>query len=238
MTRRADMHFGVPANGRLPTPLRWARMNAGTLAQHEALAAVLLPRALEASDGSHDVAHLRRVWKYAATLQAAEGGKARILAAAVLLHDCVAVEKDSSRRKEASRLAATKASEMLRDLRWHVAEIAAVAHAIEAHSFSAGIRAETLEAKILQDADRLDALGMVGVARCFYVGGRLGHALYDPVDPQAKSRAHNDQRYALDHFYTKLLTLASGFQTKTGTELAREKERRLRRFLDEFLDEI
>jgi uncharacterized protein len=213
-------------------------MNARTLAQHEALAAVLLPRALEGTDGSHDVSHLRRVWKYAATLQAAEGGNAKILAAAVLLHDCVAVEKDSSRRRMASRRAANKASEILRDLGWDVVEIAAVAHAIAAHSFSAGIRPETLEAKILQDADRLDAIGMMGVARCFYVAGRLGHELYDPIDPQGKSRTYDDQLYALDHFYTKLLTLASGFQTKTGTELAREKERRLWRFLDDFLDEI
>jgi uncharacterized protein len=213
-------------------------MNAGTLAQHEALTAVLLPRALEGADGSHGIAHLRRVWKHAATLHAAEGGNAKILAAAVLLHDCVAVEKDSPLRKEASRRAASKASEILRDLDWDVVEIAAVAHAIEAHSFSAGIRAETLEAKILQDADRLDAIGMIGVARCFYVAGRLGHELYDPTDPRAQNRAHDDQRYALDHFYTKLLTLASGFQTKTGIDLAREKERRLRRFLDDFLNEI
>ena len=220
------------------TPVMWARLNAGALAPHEALATILLPHALEGDDGSHDIAHLQRVWKYAATIQAVEGGNTKILAAAILLHDCVAVEKDSSRRGEASRLAAGKASIVLRDLGWERAEIAAVAHAIEAHSFSAGIRAATLEAKILQDADRLDAIGMIGVARCFYVAGRLGHALYDPVDPQGRSRPRDDQLYALDHFYTKLLTLNSGFQTKTGAKLAREKEQRLRRFLDEFLSEI
>jgi uncharacterized protein len=232
------LRIGAPAAAPLAIPVRWARLNARTLVEHEALAAIFLPRVLEGDDGSHDISHLQRVWKYAATIQAAEGGNAKILAAAILLHDCVAVEKDLPHRKQASRLAASKASEILRDLAWELAEIAAVAHAIEAHSFSAGIRAETLEAKILQDADRLDAIGAIGIARCFYVAGRLGHELYDSIDPQAKSRPRDDQLYALDHFYTKLLTLASGFQTKTGAELAREKERRLRRFLDDFLSEI
>jgi uncharacterized protein len=212
--------------------------NASLFVPYEALAAVLLPRALERGDGSHDLSHLQRVWKYAAALQAAEGGDAKILAAAVLLHDCVAMEKDSPRRSEASRLAASKASAVLRDLAWDAAAIAAVAHAIEAHGFSACVGAETLEAKILQDADRLDAIGMIGVARCFHVAGRLGHELYDRDDPCAQSRPRDDQRFALDHFYTKLLTLASGFQTKAGAELAHEKERRLRRFLDDFLNEI
>ena len=117
-------------------------------------------------------------------------------------------------------------------------KINTVAHAIEAHSFSASISPNSLEAKIMQDADRLDALGMVGVARVFYVGGRLGRALYDPQDPEANQRDYDDKRFCLDHFQTKLLHLADGFQTATGQRLAQIRHDRLKGFLDLFKEEI
>ncbi|MNR51327.1 putative hydrolase [compost metagenome] len=90
----------------------------------------------------------------------------------------------------------------------------------------------------MQDADRLDALGMVGVARVFYVGGRLGRALYDPQDPEANQRDYDDKRFCLDHFQTKLLHLADGFQTATGQRLAQIRHDRLKGFLDLFKEEI
>ncbi len=202
------------------------------------LAALLLPHATGEGDGAHDIAHLLRVWKAADAIRAIEGGDVRILVAAVLLHDCVAVEKNSPERPFASRLAAEKASGLLRDLGWTEDAIAATAHAIAAHSFSAGIAPETLEAKILQDADRLDAIGMIGVARCFYIGGRLGSALYDPFDPEAADRPLDDARNALDHFPAKLLKLAAGFHTETGRAMAAIRQGRLHVFLDALADEI
>ena len=203
------------------------------------LAATLLAHWNDASDdGAHDTSHLQRVWKNAAAIQAEEGGDAEVLFAATLLHDCVAVEKDSPLRSQASRLAADKARPLLASLSWPADKIAATAHAIEAHSFSAKITPLTIEAKSLQDADRLDAIGMVGVARCFYVAGRMGSALYDPADPHAVRRALDDTRYAIDHFQTKLLTLAAGFQTTTGARLAKLRHQKLERFLAEFADEI
>ncbi len=111
-------------------------------------------------------------------------------------------------------------------------------HAIEAHSFSGGIEPESVEARILQDADRLDSIGLVGVARCFYTAGRMGSALYDPADATGATRERDDRRFALDHFYTKLLKLAGSFQTETGARLARERDTRLRKFLDDFRAEI
>ncbi|MDR6499558.1 uncharacterized protein J2785_002714 [Burkholderia ambifaria] len=189
-------------------------------------------------DGSHDTSHLQRVWKNAAAIHAEEGGDAEVLFAATLLHDCVSVEKNAPLRPQASRLSAEKARLVLKSLDWPDAKIDAVAHAVEAHSFSAGVTPMTLEAKTLQDADRLDAIGMLGVARCFYVAGRMGSALYDPADPHASARELDDTRFAIDHFRTKLLKLASGFQTATGARLANIRHGRLRRFLDEFADEI
>ncbi|MGB7648102.1 MAG: HD domain-containing protein, partial [Pseudomonas fluorescens] len=129
-------------------------MNTDAFAPLQILAADLLPHALEPSeDGAHDLSHLQRVWHNARTIHAQEGGDLEVLLAAVLLHDCVAVEKNSPLRSRASRLAAEKASVVLADLNWSRANISAVAHAIEAHSFSANIPAASLEAQIMQDAD-------------------------------------------------------------------------------------
>ncbi|SHE54485.1 uncharacterized protein SAMN02745157_0407 [Kaistia soli DSM 19436] len=206
--------------------------------QEAALAALLLPHSVAAGDGAHDIAHILRVWKAADAIHAIEGGDRAVLAAAVLLHDCVAVEKNAPDRHLASRLASEHAGRLLRGLGWCEATIASTGHAITAHSFSAGIAPETIEAKILQDADRLDAIGMIGVARCFYIGGRLGSALYDPFDPDAEARPLDDKRYALDHFETKLLKLSAGFNTETGRAMAAVRHARLLTFLDALASEI
>lgn len=205
---------------------------------HQALARQLLPHATAAGDGAHDPAHILRVFRNAFRIQAEEGGDARLLAAAVLLHDCVSVEKNSPLRSHASRLAADKASDILGALGWSAEDCAAVAHAVLTHSFSANIEPQTLEARILQDADRLDAIGMVGAARCFYIAGRMGSALYDVTDPLAKSRPLDDRAFAIDHFPAKLFKLAEGFKTAAGARLARERHERLQSVLDQLLEEI
>jgi uncharacterized protein len=181
---------------------------------------------------------LQRVWHNARLIQAEEGGDLEVLLAAVLLHDCVAVEKNSPLRSKASALAATKARKVLQALDWQPVRIAAVTHAIETHSFSAGLTPNSLEARIVQDADRLDSLGMIGVARTFYTAGRMGSALYDPADPTALNRDYDDKRFCLDHFQTKLLHLADGFQTATGQHMAQVRHQRLKGFMETFIEEI
>jgi uncharacterized protein len=213
-------------------------VTAQSFTPYEAIAVDLLPHAADTTDGSHDLAHILRVFRNAMRIHAVESGDGAVLAAAVLLHDCVAVEKNSPLRAQASRLAAEKASAILRHLDWPEVKVVAVAHAVLTHSFSANIPPETVEAKILQDADRLDAIGMVGAARCFYVAGRLSSELYDPADPKAEHRAIDDVRYSIDHFPAKLFKLADGFQTATGAKLARERHERLEQFYDLFLEEI
>ncbi len=191
------------------------------------------------TDGSHDRSHLLRVWSNAATIADREAGCNRaVLVAAVILHDCVAVEKDSPLRSQASRLAAARARSVLAALGWDAAEIDQTAHAIEAHSFSADIPPETIEARILQDADRLDAIGAIGIARCFYVAGRMGSKLYNPEDPPASNRDLDDRSFALDHFGAKLFKIAGNFQTKSGQELAEARTRTMQGFVDALLHEI
>jgi uncharacterized protein len=207
-------------------------------APHDGLAEMLLPLVDGGDDGSHDTGHLARVWANARRIAAEEGGDGEVLAAAVLLHDCVRVEKSSPLRAQASRLAAERATDILGGLGWGQARIGAVSHAIAAHSFSAGIAPETVEARILQDADRLEAIGAIGVARCFYTAGRMGSQLYDPADPRAEQRALDDRAFATDHFRTKLLTLEGGFQTASGARLARERTQLVADFLGAFEAEI
>jgi uncharacterized protein len=205
-----------------------------SFAPFDDLAARLLPLVDRGDDGSHDTSHLARVWANARVIQAEEGGDAELLAAAVLLHDCVHVEKSSPLRPQASRLAAERARTVLAGLGWSAMRVEAAAHAIAAHSFSAAITPETTEARILQDADRLEAIGAIGIARCFYTAGRMGSLLYDPGDPRAERRALDDRRYAIDHFRTKLLVLEGGFRTDCGARLARDRTRLVADFLAAF----
>jgi uncharacterized protein len=214
-------------------------MTALSFAPFQDLADKLIPHTVaEKVDGSHDVSHLHRVWSNVCAIRDKEGGDHQVLLAATLLHDCVAVEKNSPFRSSASRLAAAKATELLGQMGWDEARTKAVAHAVECHSFSANITPTSLEARILQDADRLDAIGMVGVARLFYVSGRMGSQLYDAHDPQAQHRELDDKRFAVDHFKTKIFTLTQGFQTETGKQMAQVRHDRAQRFLQEFMDEI
>jgi uncharacterized protein len=193
----------------------------------------------QGDDGSHDLSHLLRVWRNATSIAGQEPGCDRtIVTAAVILHDCVAVEKNAPERSLASRRAASRARTVLAGLGWDAACIDATAHAIEAHSFSAGIAPLTVEARIVQDADRLDAIGAIGIARCFYVAGRMGSSLYDPSDPQATERDLDDRRFALDHFDAKLFKIAGNFQTKAGQALAEARTGTMRDFVRALLTEI
>jgi uncharacterized protein len=202
------------------------------------LATKLLDGFVDEEDGAHDLSHIVRVWRNAKSIQLEEGGDLEAVAAAVLLHDCVAVAKDSPLRSKASLLAANEARGRLTALGWESSRIETVACAIESHSFSAGVAPTSIEGCILQDADRLDAIGLSGIARCFYTAGRLGSRLYDLTDPEGNTRPLDDGRNALDHFPKKLLTLAGSFKTRRGQELARERHRQVLEFYRGMLAEV
>jgi uncharacterized protein len=111
-------------------------------------------------------------------------------------------------------------------------------HAIEAHAFSANIHPRTKEAKILQDADRIEALGALGIARCFAVSGLLARPLFDPEDPFAERRQLDDSRFAIDHFAQKLLKLPETMQTETGRTLALERVNVMHGYLRQLASEL
>jgi uncharacterized protein len=190
-------------------------------------------------DAAHDLAHLHRVWANAQVIAAGEGGAdMAVLCAAAFLHDLVALPKNHPDRALASRLSAERAVALLRAAGMAEDKLPAVAHAIAAHSFSAAIPAETTEARILQDADRLEALGAVGLARLFMVAGSLGRKIAHPDDPMAAARALDDTAYALDHLETKLLRLPAMMQTATGRQIAEQRAQVLRDYREILLSEM
>ena len=186
-------------------------------------------------DGSHDLGHFQRVWRTARYINREEGKPADelILLAAAYFHDLVSLPKNHPDRASSSRLSAERTALLLQE-RWPDFpgdKIKGVRHAIHAHSFSARVAAETAEAKILQDADRMEALGAIGLARVFYTAGHLGQPLFDGDDPLAERRPANDQQYSLDHFQVKLLKLPAMMNTVTGRRLAEGHAAYLREFL-------
>ncbi len=155
------------------------------------------------ADPAHGPIHLERVVATATRLAAEEGARLDIVLPAAWLHDCVHIAKDSPERARASQLAADHALRFLGGAGYPPACLPEIRHAIEAHSFSAGIAPRTIEAKVVQDADRLDALGAIGLARCLAVGTALGRPLYAPADPFCRTRAPDGGGASVDHFYTK-----------------------------------
>jgi uncharacterized protein len=191
-----------------------------------------------ADDGAHDLQHLHRVWHSAQQLlRHYPQADALVVMVACYLHDLVNLPKNHPERQLASRQAAALAGVRLAEAGFPPERLAAVAHAIEAHSFSAAIVPQTLEARIVQDADRLDALGAIGLARLFYTAGRMGSALAHPDDPGAANRSADDRAYALDHIECKLATLPATMQTEAGRVLANERMEWLREFRARFIEE-
>jgi uncharacterized protein len=194
--------------------------------------------ATQGDDGAHDTNHLHRVWRNASLLlDGHPEADALVVLAACYLHDLVNLPKNDPQRHMASRQAAQLASRQLAELGFPADKLSNVAHAIESHSFSAGIKPETVEAKIVQDADRLDALGAVGLARLFYTAGRMGSALAHADDPMALQRNLNDKAYALDHIDTKLAALPRQMQTVAGRKMAQARFDQLVTFRDTFIAE-
>lgn len=190
------------------------------------------------TDGAHDMAHIQRVVVNAELLLKTEEADKDIVTAAAWLHDCVTLPKNHPDRKKASVLASREAGRFLKNQPFPAEKIPAVMHAIEAHSYSAGIPAETAEARIVQDADRLDALGAIGIARCFLVGGSLNRSLYQPSDPFCLEREPDDTVWTIDHFYEKLLKLPATMNTASAKKEAQRRAEFMRSYLDRLKDEI
>ncbi len=193
--------------------------------------------ALETPDPTHDTAHLLRVAAWTLRL----GGDPvdfREAVAAALLHDAVHVPKNSPGRAGASVLAAAHATERAVALGFSPEAVTRIADAVRDHSFSRGAMPATALGRALQDADRLEALGAIGLLRTIATGVRMGADWFHAEDPFARARPLEDARYSVDHFFTKLLGLPATMRTEAGRAEAERRVQVLRAFLDALADEL
>ncbi len=189
-------------------------------------------------DAAHDIGHIKRVVKTAQKLTEQEGAQMHVVLPAAYLHDCFTYPKDHPNRTQSSIIAAKKAVAFLESIGYPQCYHDAIAHAIEAHSFSAGIRPNTLEAQIVQDADRLDALGAIGVTRCIQVSTQFDAKLYDHQDMFAEQRQLDDKQYVIDHFQTKLFKIVDTMNTKAAKQEAQQRKVFMQTYLDQLRDEV
>ncbi|MCC5856152.1 MAG: HD domain-containing protein [Idiomarina sp.] len=189
-------------------------------------------------DLAHDLNHVLRVVRNAKALCEQEQASFEIVVPAAYLHDCVSLGKAHPERHKSSLLAADKAIQFLTEIGYPAEYYAGIHHAIAAHSFSAKIQPTTKEAEIVQDADRLDALGAIGIARCLQVGSQLERALYAADDSFCEHREPNDTRYTLDHFYAKLLSLSQLMRTKSAKIEAEKRTEFMRLYLSQLKNEV
>ncbi|EGQ8286637.1 phosphohydrolase [Vibrio parahaemolyticus] len=189
-------------------------------------------------DAAHDIEHVKRVVKTAKQLCDEENADIAIVLPAAYLHDCFTYPKDHPNRKQSSAIAAKKAIAYLETIQYPQHYHDAIAHAIEAHSFSANIRPNTLEAQIVQDADRLDALGAIGVTRCIQVSTHFNAQLYNDNDMFAKERELNDKQFTVDHFQTKLFKIVDTMNTESAKLEANKRKAFMQTYLKQLHDEV
>ncbi len=169
-------------------------------------------------EGTHGFSHVKRVFNLCLHIGTAEGADLEILALAALLHDIARPLESSGRVKDHAVEGARIARRYLTGMGYPKDRAEAVAHAIEAHRFSGGPEPETLEAKILSDADKLDAIGAIGIARVFMYSGEHGRSIEE----------------SLTHFEEKILHLRNLVYTETAKKLAWERHR----FTEEFVKRL
>jgi len=184
------------------------------------------------TDVSHYFGHFCRISTLAARFAKEQNGEKLITFAAGMLHDIVTLPKNDPDAKNSSLYAANRAKEILLELQFPKELISNVCHSVHAHSLSAKIEPKTIEAKCLQDADRMESLGAFGLMRVFYCSGLFGSELLDKEDPAAENREINDKKFALDHFVQKLFKLYDTMQTEAGRKTALS----LSNFLKEYRD--
>ncbi len=191
-------------------------------------------------DLAHGGEHIDRVYHLALHIAEQEGADHFITGMAALMHDLgrIAPQEDG---KHHADLSIHYAEEIMQKYCVPTEKQEAIKHAILAHSFSKGVEAQTAEARVVRDADRLDALGAIGVMRWAITGTQQHNSetrSYHQEDPFGERHELNDRRYMLDHFYTKLLKLGDTMATRTGHLLAQRRIGFMKTYLHEFKREL
>ncbi len=188
----------------------------------------------------HDWFHIERVWKNAKLINEQEGANGFVVELGALLHDIA----DHKFVENADEQAKTRTKQILSDLGVEQKIIEAVLHIVLNCSFKGGVgvnKMQSREGLIVQDADRLDAIGAVGIARTFAFGGKFGNSIYDPsIQPSTFANAEEyvkKRTHTINHFYEKLLLLKDGMNTATGRKIAENRHEFMETFLAQFYRE-
>ena len=195
---------------------------------------------LAEAEAGHDWFHIERVWKTARKIGIEENADLLVVELAALLHDIA----DSKFHGGDEEIGPRKAGEFLRKAGLEDSIVTHVQKIIRFMSFKATfeeVQFSSKEMEAVQDADRLDAIGAIGIARAFTYGGFKNRELYNPAIPpnlnQSKEEYKNTTAPTINHFYEKLLLLKDKMNTNTAKELATERHEFMVRFLDEFYGE-
>jgi len=184
----------------------------------------------------HDKSHVERVYNLAVRIAKQENADLDVVKAAVLLHDVARAMEDEGKIEDHAIESAKMAEEILEEVNFPREKAAKVIHCIEAHRFRKGIETKSLEAKILQDADRLDIIGAIGVARVFMRGGWSNQPMHNPNTPP-KKKYDGKSLTPVNHIYEKILKVKDTINTKTAKEIAEERHRFVEQFLGRLLKE-
>ncbi len=182
--------------------------------------------------GGHDFTHTERVYRNAIKISKGENVDLDVVKAAALLHDIARNMEDTRKIKCHSEEGAKIAKKILKEINFPEEKIKKVVHAIKVHRYS-----KNKEAKIIQDADRLDALGAICIARVFRYGAKEGRLIYDPKIPP-KQKYESNAETSINHFYEKILKIKpETFKIKKTREIAKERYAFVKEFVERFVKE-
>lgn len=186
---------------------------------------------------AHDWLHVQRVHELALNIAEAEEAETEIIEAAVFLHDIGRAKEDNGEIENHAEWGAEKAGEILKEEDYGEEFIQRVQHCIRSHRYSKDPEPTTLEAKVLSDADNLDALGATGIARTFTYGGEHGSVIADPDLPASEDESEEGTT-SINHLEKKILNLKNRMYTDTGRRIAEDRHEYVEEFLQRFREEM
>ncbi len=187
---------------------------------------------------AHDFLHIERVLKNAQLIIYEVAADAEVIIPAILLHELFNYPKSHPNSRYSGDICADQAGEILDRFHYPIAKRDKVLDCIRFHSFSRGVNPYHIEGKVVQDADRLDAIGAIGIARLFATCAEINTPFYNSSDPFGENRALSDKDYGLDHFFTKLFDIVHGMHTIPAQRMALQRTEFMKQYIQQLRCEI
>lgn len=200
---------------------------------------ITLKKKMSKNDPAHDINHILRVLALSEKIAKKENADLDIIVPAAIFHDVINYPKNHYKRLSSSEESAIFTKKVLKQVNFFPKEkIDKVCDSIRICSFTKALKPKSLEAKILQDADSLEAMGAISIMRTFSSAGTMNKIFYNVLDPFCKERKPDDNKYALDLFFTRLLIVHNRLHTKTAKNMAKKRTEFLKTFLKELKLEL